>query len=314
MSDSSFLAQPNEILDWRRVILTAAATRNGLLATLPGTESELAERCGLDTHATRVILDALAAWQVVGRDGDTYCAGSELPSPEEQLVLKQHAQFMQHWGAKLDERMTDRLLDKHPPRSPAALEAWLLALGVNAKNQAPDLVGRCMDYFAGATSVLDVAGGHGEYGIEAGRHGCEVTMLDVPEVVEIVSGWRAMRESEVGLLPADVYDAEPGKQFDLVLLFGFTHTQPAEKLGQLFRRVADMTAPGGGVAVHTFLRDSGPVPAVFAVQMLLTGRGGDTHRLEDYSKWMTDAGFDEPHVDDLGGRSLLLARKPGRRP
>ena len=227
MADSSFLASPDEILDWRRVVLSAAAIRNGLFAALPGTEDDLAVRSGLDVHSTRVMLDALAVWLVVVKDSDIYSEGPEFPNSEEQLVLKQHAQFMQRWGGQIDDRMTDRLLDHHPPRSSAALEAWLLALGVNAKEKAPGIVGRCLDYFDATTSVLDVACGHGEYGIEAGRHGCQVTLLDIPEVIRS-----------------------------------------------------------------------------------LTGRGGDTHRLEDYTKWMTDAGFDAPLVDDLGGRSLLLARKP----
>ena len=98
MADSSFLAPPDEILDWRRVVLTAAAIRNGLLASLPGTQSEIAERSGLDAHAIRVLLDALAVWQVIGRHGDSYSEGSQFPNPEEQLVLIQHAQFMQRWG------------------------------------------------------------------------------------------------------------------------------------------------------------------------------------------------------------------------
>ena len=295
------------------MILTTAAIRNGVFAALPGTELEIAEQSGLDAHATRVVLDALAVWNVIGRCGEIYSEGSEFPNPANQLVLQQHAQFMQRWGGQLDDRMVDRLLDDHPSRPPAALEAWLSALGVNAKERAPDIIGHCLDHFVGARSVLDVAGGHGEYGIEASGRGCDVTLLDIPEVADVVSGWPSVAESDVHVLGADVYDAEPGKQFDLVLVFGFTHTQPADKLGRMFQRLADLTAPGGGVAVHTFLRDSGPVPALFAVQMLLTGRGGDTHRLKDYTKWISDAGFTEPQVDDLGERTLLLARKQGDR-
>lgn len=312
-SDSSFLAPPGEILDWRRVILTASAMRNGLLDALPGTERDVASQCGLDAHSTRVILDALSVWQVVERYGSTYSKGSRFPSAEDQLVLQQHAQFMHRWGSGLDDRMTDRFLDHHPPRPPGALEAWLSALGVNAQKGAPDIIGRCLAYFDPTSSVLDVAGGHGEYGIEASRRGCEVTLLDIPEVIDAVSAWPSITQSGIHTLGVDVYEAETDKHFDLVLVFGFTHTQPADKLGRLFQRLFEMTAPGGGVAVHTFLRDSGPVPALFAVQMLLTGRGGDTHRLEEYSEWMTDAGFETPQVDDLGGRALLLAHKPERR-
>lgn len=309
MANSSFLASPDEIFDWRRVILTAAAIRHDVFDGIPGTEQQIAKRAGLDAHAIRVLLDALTVWEVIDREGEIYSAGAEFPSPEDQVVLQQHALFMQRWGGQLDDRMANRLLDHHPPRTTAALESWLSALAVNARAEAPKLMDRCLSYFEGITSVLDIAGGHGEYGIDADRRGCAVTLLDVPEVIDVVAGWPSIAESQVRLLGADVYDAETGEQFDLVLVFGFTHTQPADRLGVLFERVAEMTAPGGGVAIHTFLRDSGPVPALFAVQMLLTGRGGDTHRLEDYTKWLTDAGFEQPQVDDLDGRSLLLARK-----
>lgn len=309
MPDPSFLALPDEILDWRRVILTSAAIRSGVFDSLPGTATEIAQRSGMDPHACRVVLDALTAWDVVARESGTYSEGHNFPDAEERLILIQHAGFMQHWGGKLDERMADRILDDHPPRPQAALEAWLSALGVNGRKNAPALIRRCLEYFAGTSTVLDVAGGHGEYGIEASRHGCQVTLLDVAEVIDTVNVWPAVADSGIETLADDVYQAEPEQEFDLVLVFGFTHTQPAEKLGELFQRVADMTAPGGGVAVHTFLRDSGPVPAMFAVQMLLTGRGGDSHRLEDYTHWLTAAGFEPPQVDDLGGRALLLASK-----
>jgi len=50
MADSSFLASPDEILDWRRVVLSASAIRNGLFAPLPGTEGNIAVRSGLAVH------------------------------------------------------------------------------------------------------------------------------------------------------------------------------------------------------------------------------------------------------------------------
>jgi len=79
MADRSFLAPPDEVLDRRRVILTAAAIRNGLFAALPGTESDIAGRSGLDADATRALLDALAVWQIIDRDGDIYAEGTLTP-------------------------------------------------------------------------------------------------------------------------------------------------------------------------------------------------------------------------------------------
>jgi len=63
--------------------------------------------------------------------------------------------------------------------------------------------------------------------------------------------------------------------------------------------------------VNTFLRGSGPVARLFAVQMLIAGNDGDTHRLEDYVSWITAAGYDEPWLEDGDGRTLLLAKKSG---
>lgn len=309
MTDASFLAPPDEVLDWRRVILTAAAIRTGLFAALPGTELEVASRSGQDSHSTRVLLDALTSWDVVERADHTYTEGSAFPSVADQTTIQQHARFMQRWGGQIDARIADRMLDHHPPRSREALESWLSALAVNGREKAPDLIERCLQYFPNTASVLDVAGGHGEYGIEAGRRGCEVTLLDIPEVIEVVSRWPSIAQSNVTVLGADVYEAQPIRH-DMVLVFGFTHTQPRGKLGDLFKRIFEMTSPGGGIAVHTFLRDSGPVPALFAVQMLLTGRGGDTHSIDDYTTALTNAGFAVPQVDDLVDRSLLLARRP----
>lgn len=309
MEDHSFLAPPDLVLDWRRVVLTSAANRSGVLDRLPGTADEIADSTGLDDHSIRVLLDALTLWEVVDRKDGTYSRGRQHPDDDSMLVLDQHAQFMQRWWSELDDRLSDRILENPPRRPPGALESWLAALGANGRKQAPTIIDHCLRRFPEATSVLDVAGGHGAYGIEAARRGKHVTLLDLPEVIDVISGWESVSASGIDLFPGDVNTTRPEGTFDLVLCFGFSHTQPAACLGELFGHLASLTSPGGGIAVHTFLRDGGPVPTLFAVQMLLTGRGGDTHRLDDYTRWLTDAGFEPPHVEDLGDRSLLLARK-----
>lgn len=307
--DSSFLAAPDEVLDWRRVVLTSTAIRAGVLDHLPGTAADIAARTDLDAHSLRVLLDGLAIWGVVERSDAMYMAGPNFPGPQDRSLLHQHGLFMQRWSTQLDDRLTDRLIADHPPRPPGALDSWLAALGANAQKRGPEIITKCLDHFPDTSSVLDVAGGHGEYGIEAARRGCDVVLLDVPSVIDVVSEWPAVEASGIELQAADIYDASTDRQFDLVLCFGFTHTQPVDQLTPLFAKLADLTAPGGGVAVHTFVRDAGPVPTLFAVQMLLTGRGGDSHRIEDYTEAMINAGFDPPTVDDMGDRSLLLAHK-----
>jgi hypothetical protein len=63
--------------------------------------------------------------------------------------------------------------------------------------------------------------------------------------------------------------------------------------------------------VHTFLWGTDPVAAVFAVQMLSGGRGGDTHGEDDHRRWLAAAGYGDVSTVRLARRPewLLFARR-----
>lgn len=310
--DLGFLAEPGDLADWRMVILVDNALKAGLLDSLPATAEEAAVKADMHPKSARVLLDALTVFGVVTADGGeaVYRPGPAMPDADQRAVLAQHAQFIGRWASELPGRLPDPINRERRPWVRPGLAGWLASLGARAKGEAPDVIDRCLTAFPDARTALDVAGGHGEYAIEAARRGLEVTLLDLPQVIDIVSEWPSVRESGIHLWAGDVFESPPDATFDLVLAFGFTHTQPAERIATLFPSLAALTNPGGGLAVNTFLRGSGPVARLFAVQMLIAGNGGDTHRLEDYVSWITAAGYDEPWLENGDGRSLLLARKP----
>ena len=140
-----------------------------------------------------------------------------------------------------------------------------------------DAVGQARDLTARVGDGCRVAGGHGEYAIEAASRGLDVTMIDLPAVIGSVREWPRVRESGIDLVEGDVFESEITGSFDLVLCFGFTHTQPPERVGTLFRRLAAFTSDGGGVAIKTFIRGASPATLIFAVQKLVAGNNGDTH-------------------------------------
>lgn len=307
--DMSFLAPRDEVLDWRRVVLQGAAMEAGVFERLPGAVDEIADGAGLDPHAVRILLEALSVWEIVTANDGRYERGPQFPSDDEQMLTQQHAQFLRRWSTELGDRLADPVPEQSRRRSAMALESWLASLGARARGEAPALIDACLRESGDARTVLDVAGGHGEYGIEAARRGLAVTMLDLPAVVGIVRTWPRVRDSEVDLVAHDIFEGRVEGSFDLVLCFGFAHTQPRSRGAELFQRLADVTAPGGSVAVHTFSRGQEPVASLFAVQMLIAGNGGDTHALADYDDWFTGAGFNPPRIVDVGRRSLLVASK-----
>jgi hypothetical protein len=104
-----------------------------------------------------------------------------------------------------------------------------------------------------------------------------------------------LEEAGVDLFEGSFFDAVPDGPFDLAFCCGITHTFDGDHNLALYRRLRPVVAPGGGVAVITFLRGRRPLTAVFAVQMLVNGSGGDTHSEAEYRHWLGAAGF---RVDD----------------
>lgn len=310
--EAGFLAAPGMVGDWRRTVLIDAALRTGVLAELPAEPGELAQRCDLEPHGVRVLLAALREWEVVRAQDGRYHPGPGTPDEQAAAVISHHARAVDRWSGSLVDRLEGREPEADGQRSPQQRERWLQALGANARTRAAELVDRCLEAFPEAERVLDLAGGHGEYGLEFARRGCTVTLQDLPEVIEIVRRWPTVADSSLRLVPGDVFELLAQGPFDLVLCAGFTHTVPGQRVARLLRRLPSITAPGGGLALHTFVRDHRPTAPIFAVQMLLAANGGDTHGAEEYRRWLEAAGYDAPEIIDLDGRDLLLARRGSR--
>lgn len=311
--DRSFLAPPGEVCDWRMAVLFDTASEAGLLDVLPATAADIAEGLGLDPHGVEVVLDALGAFGIVEATGDgRYAPGAAKPEPPAAAVLRHHARSLRQWAAQLDYRVqgNDR---PPPPGGPMTLgpEVFLDALAVGARRWAPTIVDACLARFPGARRVLDLGGGHGEYALEFARRGLRATVQDLPTTIEVVQRQGRVAEGGVDLFAGDFFEVLPDDAFDLVFLAGVTHTFDGDSNRSLYRRLRSVMAPSGGLAIVTFLRGHGPVAAIFAVQMLVIGRGGDTHGGDDYRRWLAEAGLraDVP-VDVEGGAQSLICAVP----
>ncbi|MDP8986786.1 MAG: methyltransferase domain-containing protein [Actinomycetota bacterium] len=290
------------------VRLYDAAVDAGLLAGLPSTAPALASRLALDEHAVRVVLDALAAWDVVEPAGDAgYRTSAGAPGPEAAAVLRHHARVLRTWSAQLDDRLRGVAPDQRP-FDLGRVERMLASLTVLAREAAPGTVDACLSSVPGARRALDLGGGHGQYALELARRGVHVLMQDLPEVVDAARR-RGLAEAGVELFAGDFFEVLPEGPFDLVLCSGVTHTYDGERNLELFRRIRPLLSPGGLLAVRTLLRGTDPVVAIFAVNMLVAARGGDTHGEGDYRRWLAEAGYGEVAVRalDQASEHLVLA-------
>lgn len=305
--DLSFLAPPGEVADWRLIAAFDAAAEAGLFEELPATPGEVATRLGLDERAVRVLLGALSVWGVVEELGGGYSIRPErFPDQGEAAILRHHAQVLRTWGAQLGDRL------RGVPPSPSGMtqerrRRWLEALAAGARNRAPLIVEACLRRFPDARCVLDLGGGHGEYARAFAQRDLSVMLQDLEPAVELLNAGDP--HSGVELFAGDFFETLPDARFDLVLCAGVTHTYDGERNRLLYRRVASILAPGGGLAIVTLLPERDPRARIFGVQMLVVSAGGNAHKESDYRDWLKAEGYREPETLRLGDNPnhLLLA-------
>jgi SAM-dependent methyltransferase len=308
-NDLTFLAPPGQVADWRMILLCDAAIATGLFDKLPGTVDDLAGRTGLRPDALRVVLDALVTLGVLESDGgDAYTLGPSAPETAALPSVRHHARALRRWATTIEPVLRG---EETPSSSITDPEMFHDALARNAQKVAPELVDVCLKRFPDAKSVLDLGGLHGEYSLEFTRRGVKATMQDMPAMIDVARRRGRLAAADVTLYEGSFFETVPDGPFDLAYCSGITHTFDGEHNLMLFKNLRRVVAPGGGVAVVTFLRGRDPLTALFAVQMLVNDNGGDTHTEAEYRAWLTEAGFtvDEAVLDlpGQGARSVLFA-------
>jgi 2-polyprenyl-3-methyl-5-hydroxy-6-metoxy-1,4-benzoquinol methylase len=288
--DLAFLVPPDEVRDWRMVLLHDAAVDNGLLDALPGSAASLAADLGLAPHAVRVVLDGLALWGIVAVDDDGgYSLGPAAPGADATAVLRHHARAIRGWSA-----ITERVRGVAPAAAamaPGGVEIMLDALAVMGRESAPGAVDACLAVAPDAASVLDLGGGHGQFAVEFARRGLRAVMQDRPEVIDLARTKDWLTGSPVELFAGDFFDTLPAERFDIVFCAGVVYTMDGERVVRLLRHVRPLIAPGGHLAVHTFLRGTDELATLFSAQMLGNVAGGQSHGEDDLRRWFDEAGY-----------------------
>jgi 2-polyprenyl-3-methyl-5-hydroxy-6-metoxy-1,4-benzoquinol methylase len=151
----------------------------------------------------------------------------------------------------------------------------------------------------GPVLVLDIAAGHGLFGIEVAKQNtaARVVAVDWASVLEVASAnaRKAGVSDRYETRPGSAFDVDFGGPYDIVLLTNFLHHFDRQTCVGLLQKVHRALAPGGRAAALEFVpnedRVSPPMAAAFALTMLATTASGDAYTLRDYDGMYRDAGF-----------------------
>jgi len=151
----------------------------------------------------------------------------------------------------------------------------------------------------GEMRVLDIAAGHGLFGIAIAKQNpqAHVSALDWAPVLEVArkNAHAAGVQERYSTLPGSAFEVEFGGPYDAVLLTNFLHHFDPATCVQLLKKVHASTRPGGRVATLEFVpnedRVSPPVAAAFSMTMLASTVAGDAYPLSELEAMYREAGF-----------------------
>jgi ubiquinone/menaquinone biosynthesis C-methylase UbiE len=276
------------------------------------TTAKLAARAGAAERGVRILCDYLAVSQFLAKSTD----GRYTLTPESALFLDRRspayvggmAEFLAgahlgHAFARLTEsvRKGGTVLEAegsmtadHP-----MWEDFARGMASVMRPPAADIARVTNVAEMGACKILDIAAGHGIFGITlaAANAQAEVYAVDWQSVLAI-----AARNAEAAgvaarfhAMPGSAFEVEFGTGYDLVLLTNFFHHFDPPTCEALMRKCHAALKPGGRAVTLEFVpnedRVTPPAEAAFALVMLGTTPAGDAYTFSEFDAMFRRAGF-----------------------
>ena len=152
---------------------------------------------------------------------------------------------------------------------------------------------------SGPIRVLDIAAGHGMYGVTVARNlpNVRVSAVDWPAVLEVAkeNAAKAGVADRYSTRPGSAFDADLGEGYDYVFITNFLHHFDPATNEKLLRRFHAALKPGGKALTVEFVpnpdRVTPPMAAAFSLVMLAHTDAGDAYTFAEYEKMFHAAGF-----------------------
>jgi ubiquinone/menaquinone biosynthesis C-methylase UbiE len=290
------------------------------------TADQLAQRLGCDLRALTMLLDAVVALRLLGKQDGRYAVPPELrgwlteDAPQSVLPMLWHlTNIMRSW-AQLAATVKGGM---PPPRqssirgAEADRAAFIAAMHAISGPMADDLVSQLGPLKF--QHLLDLGGASGTWTLAFLRAVPEAkaTIFDLPDAIEQARQRVADSEfsNRVTLVAGDFYVDELPNGTDFAWISAICHQHSRQDNRALFTKTCRALVPGGRIAIRDVVMEpcrTEPLEgALFAINMLVNTNAGGTFTFEEYAEDLWATGFEEPHlqVKHEAMNSVIVARK-----
>jgi ubiquinone/menaquinone biosynthesis C-methylase UbiE len=283
------------------------------------TAAELAAGCGATERGIRILSDYLTILGFLEKDGDRYFltrdsatfldqtspayaggAAAFLLSSTIRGAFDELAAAVRKGGTAQSAEGT--MAPEHPVwidfargmapmmTPPARMLAGLLPLDVTRPSR-----------------ILDIAAGHGLYGIAVAQKNprAQLVALDWAPVLKVAreNANAASLADRFSTIAGSAFEVDLGENYDVVLAPNFLHHFDPPACVTFLKRVHAALRPGGCVAVVEFVpnpdRVTPPEPASFSLVMLATTAAGDAYTFAELKDMLSQAGFNQAQQHPL---------------
>jgi SAM-dependent methyltransferase len=292
--------------------------------------ASIARHCNASERGTRILCDFLVINGVLAKEDGKYKhtpVSAMFLDPNSPACVASVAQFLGNAAFQdLDKDLADIVRSGRTslpgsgtvePDNPV----WVQFAQTMAPMMAPlagPLGAVVLNGHNGPMKVLDIAAGHGLFGIEIARQNpqAHVTGLDWAPVLRVAleNATKAGVHDRYDMLPGSAFDINFGGPYDAVLLTNFLHHFDVPTNVGLLKKVHSSLKPGGRAATLEFVpnddRVSPPMPAAFAMTMLATTESGDAYTFAELGSMYKEAGFTDitEHPIPMSPHTIVMGR------
>ncbi len=287
------------------------------------TAASIAKRCQAAERGVRTLCDFLTVHGFLIKDGTQYSS-----APDTALFLNRTSPA--YLGGAMEFLLNPRLREAFGQLTEAVRRGGTAMGEASTVAENPDwvtfarammplmrmpaqMVAAELRKGGEARKVLDIAAGHGIYGISVAKENpdAQVYAADWKNVLEVAkANAQAMGVAErYHLIPGSAFETDFGGDYDIVLIPNFLHHFDVPTCTAFLTRVRAALKPGGRAAIVEFIpnadRVTPPAAATFSMVMLVNTPSGDAYTYAEIESMAKDAGF--PRVE-LSPREIGFSR------
>jgi hypothetical protein len=296
----------------------------------PGDVASIARHCQASERGIRILCDFLVINGVLAKENGLYKhtpLSATFLDPRSPACLASIAQFLGNAALiEADQHLADVVRSGRTslpgagtvePENPIWVQFAQTMAPMMAPLAAP-LGAVVLEGSKDPMKVLDIAAGHGLFGIEIARQNpnAHITGLDWAPVlrVAIENAQKAGIQDRYNMLPGSAFEVNFGGPYEAILLTNFLHHFDVPTNVDLLKKVRAALKPGGKAATLEFVpnpdRVSPPMPAAFAMTMLATTESGDAYTFAELASMYNEAGFTNitEHPIPMSPHTVVLGR------